>query len=318
MKEILLVQVGKLGDLVLMTPLISELNVLFPQANISLLLSPRNKTLLEFDQRIHRNFIYKKSLLSVIYLFFKLRTKQFDLVIDPKDHRSNQSRFLAFLAGGKRSIGFSDSRRPSPFTEPLPLDSREILHVAYKNLLALNHFTDISTIPIRPSLQLNKNDNIMIYKSYPTAKECVLVNLSAGDHSRYWPENNWRILIDFLIDRGEMVILTAIGDLAGIAEDISAKCSQVRMFRGSVHELTALISKVKLVITPDTAIVHIASAFNRPQVTLFPAIQWNKWRFAPLSDLYEQILPDEGNSFADIDQIRVQQACERLLSVVNN
>jgi ADP-heptose:LPS heptosyltransferase len=39
---------------------------------------------------------------------------------------------------------------------------------------------------------------------------------------------------------------------------------------GNLHELLALVKGASLVISPDTSVVHIASAFERPIVALYP------------------------------------------------
>jgi heptosyltransferase III len=51
----------------------------------------------------------------------------------------------------------------------------------------------------------------------------------------------------------------------------------------SINDVVALVSQSKLVISPDTSVVHIASAFNVPCIALFHSLWWNVHKFAPLS-----------------------------------
>jgi ADP-heptose:LPS heptosyltransferase len=69
------------------------------------------------------------------------------------------------------------------------------------------------------------------------------------------------------------------------------------------------------VVTPDTSVVHIASAFNVPQVALFPPVEWNLHKFRPLSDRSVVLQPSEGAPLASIRTEDVIEAMENLLQL---
>jgi len=52
-----------------------------------------------------------------------------------------------------------------------------------------------------------------------------------------------------------------------------------------ILSVAALISQLDLIITPDTSIVHIASAFNKPIVTIHEDNRDSYELFAPTSKL---------------------------------
>jgi len=86
----------------------------------------------------------------------------------------------------------------------------------------------------------------------------------------------------------------------------------------TILDAAALISQLDLIITPDTSIVHIASIFNKPIVTIHennqdsyqlfsPASLFNKTVFSPKKDTLEgydvQKLIEYANQFINKDSV---------------
>ena len=83
-------------------------------------------------------------------------------------------------------------------------------------------------------------------------------------------------------------------------------------FDGGILELSGIVSKSKLVITPDTSLIHIASSFNIPVVGIYHNVDWNLKRFAPLSDKKAVLVSDEKNKIR-IDADKICEAVESLI-----
>jgi ADP-heptose:LPS heptosyltransferase len=69
---------------------------------------------------------------------------------------------------------------------------------------------------------------------------------------------------------------------------------------------------VNLVVTLDTSVVHIASAFDVPQIALFPDVEWNLKKFRPLSSLSVVVQPEKGEMVSTIPVERVIGEIEKL------
>ena len=54
----------------------------------------------------------------------------------------------------------------------------------------------------------------------------------------------------------------------------------------SFHHFASYIYNSDFIISPDTAAVHIASAFNKPIVAIYPDYEWNYVSWQPLSDKF--------------------------------
>ena len=61
MNRILIIQTAFLGDVILATPVISELKRLFPKANIDILVKKGNESILANNPKINSVFTFDKS-----------------------------------------------------------------------------------------------------------------------------------------------------------------------------------------------------------------------------------------------------------------
>mgnify|MGYP000394765212 FL=1 len=106
MKKVLIIQTAFLGDVILATPLIANLKLKFPEAEIDFLVKKGNQELLSNHPDLREVFTFDKKnkgseILSLVQLF---RKNRYDLVINL--HRFASSGLLTVLSGAKRKIGF--------------------------------------------------------------------------------------------------------------------------------------------------------------------------------------------------------------------
>jgi ADP-heptose:LPS heptosyltransferase len=107
----------------------------------------------------------------------------------------------------------------------------------------------------------------------PAVADAVLVHPGAALPSRRWPEPRWAQVVRGLAGRGSPVLLTGgpeeveraqrVADLAGLPR----QC--VVAGRTTVAELAALVAAGRLLVSVDTGVAHLATAFGTPSVVLF-------------------------------------------------
>ncbi|EPC04118.1 hypothetical protein L861_02065 [Litchfieldella anticariensis FP35 = DSM 16096] len=78
----------------------------------------------------------------------------------------------------------------------------------------------------------------------------------------------------------------------------------------SIHHSAAIVKHSALVVTPDTSVLHMASAFDRPVLALFAKRQ-DRWR--PLSPQRETLI--SGDHLKDLDMQAVREALARLANL---
>ena len=315
--KILVIQLGKIGDMVLTTPLFRALHQELPEAHIDVVASRRGAPVIADNPHIHKILLYRKNPLRMLFLFFKLRASRYDFFIDPKDHFSRESALLARMSKAAVKIGFN---RPGTgknvFSRSLPgQEENFLLHASERNLLPLRFFGVQKPQDRRPELFPNILLQSKIQDRYTmSGSSIILLNLSTGDACRRWEKEKWSAVTGFCIKKCFQVFLSFTPADSDEAKSIQRKHAEAVLFRSeSIKDVIALMPYVRLVITPDTSIVHIASAFNIPQVAMFPRMEWNFNKFKPLSDHSVVLQPSECSSIADIRTEDVLEAMRNLL-----
>lgn len=124
----------------------------------------------------------------------------------------------------------------------------------------------------------------------------VVVHPGAAASSRRWPADRWAAVARSLAEEGRPVVVTggpaereACRTVAGAHPGVTDLCERL-----DLHDLAALIGAAGLLLSGDTGVAHLATAYGTPSVLLFgpsPPIQWGPridphlhrvlWRPAP-------------------------------------
>lgn len=300
--KILIVQIGRIGDMVLTTPMFRAIGDHLPDAEIHVLTSPRDLSVISNNRRITKIHLYRKNFIALPRLAAQLRSQHYDVWIDPKDHSSGEGSLLASLSGARQKIGFN---KPEQHLFDVALPSAETnygLHVSDRNLLALS-----SLISVDPS-HLNRRPELFVDHDCAVQFDprTVVINISAGNPSRHWPAERWSAVIAECARLSLPVGLMFDPADHAAAKEIAARGGNCLLLdTPTIHHAIAAVSSATLVISPDTSVVHIAAAFNIPIIALYPRVEWNLKKFHPLSDRSAVILPDESQTFQEIPAERV-------------
>jgi ADP-heptose:LPS heptosyltransferase len=80
----------------------------------------------------------------------------------------------------------------------------------------------------------------------------------------------------------------------------------------SIHHLAALIKLSSLVISPDTSVVHLAEAEQKPVIAFY--LEKNDW--LPYKIPYISIIPPKGTPIKDIPVSTAKNALSRMLNAI--
>jgi ADP-heptose:LPS heptosyltransferase len=114
--------------------------------------------------------------------------------------------------------------------------------------------------------------------------EFVIIHPGTARREKYWEPGRWAAVITHLRERhGLQSIITGGADTfekEHIAAIEKALPHPVREEAGKLDLLTfaALIERARAVVSCDTAAVHLAAAFSRPQIALYGPINPFHWR----------------------------------------
>lgn len=317
-KTILIVQIGKIGDMILTTPLFPEIKKIYPDSKLIVLASSLNKDIPLNHKSVDEVVVYKKNILGNIFLL-NSSLKNIDLWIDPKDNYSGTSEILLKLFKPKNSLGFNSEKKV------FDVSLREFQsgsHAVEINLSPVNYLRNSKEkFNLRPSFEIPEIIQRQIESVMPANPfvKKVLINVSAGDKSRYLQKEKWNTVINRIHQTNFYCF-----NLIGMEEDMEiidfilndAMGMNIQYIHTkSIIETAEIVKRNDFIISADTSIVHLCSAFNKPLVALYPDVKWNLEKFAPLSDIQEIIISGKANS---IEDIKADEIVDRFKKLVNN
>lgn len=119
-KNILLIRLDEIGDVVLMTPLLREMRSNYPEADITLIVKPQVYNLVELCPYVNKVMTFNRHegrfsfILNIIKAFRYAKVflwkEKYDLVIVPRwDTDYYGASFLAFFSGGIERLAYSET-----------------------------------------------------------------------------------------------------------------------------------------------------------------------------------------------------------------
>lgn len=279
-KRILIYNVNWLGDVLFSTAAIRALRRSFPDAFIASVIPPRCREMLEDNPHINEILTFDEKsppagLFGLIKFIFLLRGRRFDTCI--MLHRSLTRCLLVFLAGIPRRVGYNYKKRNFLLTDVVALPDMNNTHRVdfYLNLAKV-----IGARPENKKLDFyfKEADRVFARGLLREAgvKEgdfCVAVNPGGNWEPKRWPKDNFSSLCDRLVsDFAARVIVVGAGKDSGLVKEITASMKNKPLDLAgklTLKQLGALFTLMDIVVSADSAPLHIANAVDARAICLF-------------------------------------------------
>ena len=113
----------------------------------------------------------------------------------------------------------------------------------------------------------------------------VVVHPGAASAARRWPADRFAEVVRMMRRRGRDVVLTGVGSERPLCRQVLDLCRGIEhrgslsdlAGRTSIEQLAATIAHARLVISNDTGVAHLASAYGVPSVVLFGPTPPSEW-----------------------------------------
>jgi heptosyltransferase-2 len=272
-----------IGDLVLTLPVTQALRAAYPGAWIGVVAIPAVRSVLDGHPSIDDVIVYDKKgsdrgVRGFVRLIRRLRALHIDAAIVP--HRSMRSALAVLLAGIPRRAGFTTSAGAMLFTNRVPYDPTA--HEVERNLALLGAFGLKGHAFRRPVLPPSPEDEeaaVRIVQSMAGGgTSAPLIALAPGSvwFTKRWPASHFASLAQGLIRAGCQVVLVGGMEDRPLCAMIAAECADGAPAINTAGELTLrqsaeLLRKCNLVITNDSAPLHLAGAVGTPTFAIFGA-----------------------------------------------
>jgi lipopolysaccharide heptosyltransferase II len=268
----LVIQTSFLGDTVLTTPLLAQLanrgpvDVVTTPASAALLANhPAVRTVIPFDKRGT-----ERGLRGLFRLARRLRRTGYDLALLAQG--SWRSAALVFLAGIPTRVGFNTSAGKLLYTTRVPFRD-DLHHAARLLMLGRPNGREPTADELRPTLAPGDAERAAVdalLARHDVKSGDRLVALAPGS---VWGTKRWPFypeLAQLLSSQARVVIIGSSSD-APLAGTITAAEPTAIDATGELSLLASaeLIGRCGVVVTNDSAPLHLASAMGTPTVAIF-------------------------------------------------
>ncbi len=265
-------QTAFLGDLILTTPLFASIKNIFPESYLSVIAKPFGREVLKNNPDIDELIVFDKKSMSTWELIKKIK-KNYDIAISP--HRSHRASYSLFLARIPFRVGFDKAGFSFLYTKTVP-HRFDGTHEIDRNLSLLKVFNEYSPDKLEryPKLILSKDEDIFYKKFSLKEKNYVLIAPGSKWETKRWTVEGFSGLIDRLLEEGKTVVLIGSSEDIPFTEEIlkhSKRSENILNLVGktSLRETFSLIKHGELLVSNDSAPVHMAVAFGTPVVDIY-------------------------------------------------
>jgi ADP-heptose:LPS heptosyltransferase len=302
-KRILIITLSNLGDVVLTTPVVVALKREFPHARIDMLVGPLGKEVFEKDRNIFKLIIYDKHMpiAGKRRLQLKLKKLKYDLVVDLRNT------VIGLLIG------------PRYRTATIQHFPREVMHSMDRHLYRLKSL-GIETANAKPYLHVSQDDDMYISDLLSSSKindKFVVINAGAKSHLKRWNKEGFAEVADRINAEcgADVIFIGSKGDNEIIAGIIKRMKHRPHNFIGrtSVRQLGSLLRRSKLLITNDSAPLHVGCAVGARVLAIFGPTDPKK--YGPTGELDAVIAKKLVCSPCEAAECRFNYECMSSISV---
>lgn len=288
MKEILVIRLSAIGDILLTTPLLQHLKTRYPEARITFLVKERYADFIRACPDADAVSIWKPGV-SVLAMrqILQADTARYDLVLDLQSNLKSRVLSLLLRAETKR-------RYKKPYLNRLLLVYLKVNRYAEKKKISDRYFetlTEIDDTPRTETIHLSREKLPKKIERFARARP-VLIAPGARWATKRWPEEYFASLASKILEKHPQQNLIWLGghDEAGVFEFMKEhpylRRHEKRMLflcgELSVGQMTTLADQSRAIITNDSGLMHLLSAASTPLIALFLSTV-EEFGFYPLS-----------------------------------
>ena len=281
--SILLIQLRRIGDVLMTTPAVRELRRAYPEAHITYLTEAPSDQVLQGNPNVDEVMLWprRKGLRRAIATVAEIRRRKFDLVVDFFSNPT--SAMITGFSGAPRRIGFAFRGRGWAYSDPLPLMQ---LPYSAQHKLGLLAPLGVQGGALAPEVFVGEVDRAYAARQLEAlgvAPGDLLVAISPVSRRDYrvWPAGKYAKLADVLIERYGAKVLFFWGP----GEEHFVDAVRVEMIHQalpaypvpSLMEMAALLERANLFIGNNNGPRHFAIAVGTPTVGVFGRGRPENW-----------------------------------------
>ena len=320
---------GKIGDMVVNSLMFREIKKVYPNIKIGVVARGAAIDIIKDNSNVDKIYEYYKDRKKIKDLALKIKEEKYDLLIDFSEMLRVNQMMLINLCGARFNIGLNRKEwKLFDLSIKSDKDFKWTEHITNRYLAYLIKLgLKKENIDISYDIYLKDEKKYeAFFNEIKENKKIILNPYGASKHKSFSIETLENI-INYLKNKDIAIILTYFGDKYKELEFLEKKYKYVYIPKKieSILDTAILIKKSDYVISPDTSIVHIASALNKKMITVYPpkggkyGVDHLVW--APKSE-YSRVIfcKDKTGTYDEIDIniFNFDEIKEEILKMINN
>lgn len=327
-KKILFFRYDRIGDMIITTPVFRELKLKHPNIKITVLASKTNQEVLKSNPYVDEIVVnYKNNLIGNLTSLIKLKKQNFDACVE-FDHSVvphaiirlkiiNPKIVISVLKEGRYGVNGNDLE----------------LYDFYTEKKQNTHFRDIWLATLSPfGIKSKSNHYDLFYNQYQShiAKNFVNkfynnfligINLEGAVKGKRIKFEDFKNICKGIYNSNykiRIIVFSPPHKYQSVKEMISKMNLGyvIQSYKtNTILDLAALIDNMDLIISPDTSVVHIASTYNKPIVTIHENNIHSYKLFAPTSKLSRTVFSKSKNSLVGFSVNDLITYCLELIQI---
>jgi len=274
--KILVIRFSSLGDIILMLPLLNRLRAGFPNSRIDLATKKRYSGLFEENRNINGIYtLVSDRFIELLRLRKKIRKNKYDIILDA--HNVIRSNFLYHTISANRKIQI----RKDHIRKGMLIKYKQNFYKEYKSqrdkYLELADLLGASSLKdeqnrLHLPLKTIKKVEILIEQSNFKDRELIAVAPGARWDTKRWPEERFRDLAAELGKRNFAIVLVGGEEEKALAGRIAETTHYPIVNTAgklTILETGAVLKKCRLLVTNDSALLHLSEQVETPVAALF-------------------------------------------------
>jgi ADP-heptose:LPS heptosyltransferase len=315
--RILFIRDDGIGDLMVSMELIRAISDVSPTFTVDLLCSPQNAALGRSLPFVNEVIVHRRRFLLKAWPTWRtLRANRYDVVIDGRVAIANvnkQTMMLLLSSGAPWRIGIAGRRNDRVYSVPIRLDRIDhwvdaIVALGRPFGIASDSRSWRARLPLPDA---DRRAALARWDRVSPGRPRILVNPYSASADRQWPVERFGPVLARLrarLPHASIIIPTMPGGDPE-ADDLAHPVGAVAMPL-SLAEVTAVTATADLVISPDTAITVIASAFDVPILAL---MRKNTHQWVPYKARGRVAWSDDPRSLQGLPTERVATALDAII-----
>ncbi len=288
-KNILCIRADNMGDVIMSTPAFRALKETF-DCRLTLLTSKMGSLIAPFIKEIDETIVFDLPWVKTnntthskecLELIEKLKSFQFDaaIIFTVYSQSPLTSALITYLANIPLRLAYCRENPYELLTDWIP-DKEPYSFIQHQVTRDLNLVKSIGAVTNNEHLSIwfNKNAFKTAVEKLKTIgfnqnKKWIIVHAGVSEIKREYPETFWIDVINILQQQTELqILLTGTENEKPLTQRIYQATGE-NVFNAAgilnIEEFIAVIAHAELVISVNTATVHIAAALNKPVVVLY-------------------------------------------------